>query len=155
MTEPCKPESDRSFQWMAQDRNILVLSSLKQRHSRLLEDRRGTLGSQGSRCISRDFFLAHHTLPTCPEPARQKMAQSPLNLSWASVAENGSISPQPVLSQRGRKWLNLPSTCWHWGGRPNQTQAIKLSGPDLIYPKRKARGLKMNLGPWKVNTKNE
>jgi len=26
------------------------------------------------------------------------------------VAENGPISPQPVLSQRGRKWLNLPST---------------------------------------------
>jgi len=31
------------------------------------------------RSISRDFSLADHTLPTRPEPAWQKMAQSPLN----------------------------------------------------------------------------
>jgi len=31
------------------------------------------------RSISRDFSLADHTLPTRPEPARQKMAQSLLN----------------------------------------------------------------------------
>jgi len=29
--------------------------------------------------ISRDFSLADRTLPTGPEPAWQKMAQSPLN----------------------------------------------------------------------------
>jgi len=31
------------------------------------------------RSISRDFSLADHTLPTRPEPAWQKIAQSPLN----------------------------------------------------------------------------
>jgi len=31
------------------------------------------------RSISRDFPLADYTLPTHPEPAWQKMAQSPLN----------------------------------------------------------------------------
>jgi len=35
--------------------------------------------SQPRRSISRDFSLADHTLPTCPEPAWQKTAQSPLN----------------------------------------------------------------------------
>jgi len=35
--------------------------------------------SHPRRSISRDFSLADHTLPTRPEPAWQKMAQSPLN----------------------------------------------------------------------------
>ena len=34
---------------------------------------------QAWRSISRDFSLADRTLPTRPEPAWQKMTQSPLN----------------------------------------------------------------------------
>ena len=35
--------------------------------------------SKSWRSISRDVSLADHTLPTCPDPAWQKMAQTPLN----------------------------------------------------------------------------
>jgi len=39
--------------------------------------------SQPWQSISRDFSLTDHTLPTRPEPAWQKMVQSPLNRSMA------------------------------------------------------------------------
>jgi len=43
------------------------------------------------------FSLADHTLPTYPEPAWQKMAQSPLN----GITQPGDIHGQPV----DRRWL--------------------------------------------------
>jgi len=42
-----------------------------------------------------DFSLADHTLPTRPEPAWQKMAQSPLNDTTQPVdsEEEGRVQP--------------------------------------------------------------
>jgi len=51
--------------------------------------------------ISRDFSLADHTLPSCPEPAWQKMAQSPLSGVTQPVdseEESGSLTMD-------RQWL--------------------------------------------------
>jgi len=57
--------------------------------------------SQPRRSISRDFSLADHTLPTRPEPAWQKMAQSPLNDTTQPVdnEEEGRSSTMD------KKWL--------------------------------------------------
>jgi len=45
------------------------------------------------RSISRDFSLADHTLPTRPEPAWQKIAQSPLNGATQRVDSEEGRSP--------------------------------------------------------------
>jgi len=51
--------------------------------------------------ILRDFSLAVHTLPTHPEPAWQKMAQSPLNDTTQPVdSEEEGRSPTT-----DRRWL--------------------------------------------------
>jgi len=51
-----------------------------------------------------DFFLADHTPPTRPEPAWQKMAQSPLNDSKQPVEIEGkSRHPQAT----DRQWLKI------------------------------------------------
>jgi len=34
---------------------------------------------------------------------------------------------QPALSQRGRKWLNLPSTCGHWVRRPKSNHGQRMA----------------------------
>ena len=52
--------------------------------------------------ISRDFSLADHTLPTRPEPAWQKMAQSPLNGTTQHVETEEGQS-----STTGTPWLRL------------------------------------------------
>ena len=51
--------------------------------------------------IPRNFFLADHTLPTRPEPAWQKMAQSPLNDTTQPLdSEEEGRSPTT-----DRRWL--------------------------------------------------
>ena len=47
--------------------------------------------------------LADHTLPTCPDPLRQKMAQSPLN----GVAHPVDIEDKIRSSTMDRQWLKL------------------------------------------------
>jgi len=67
------------------------------------------VNSQPRRSISRDFSLADHTLPTRPEPAWQKIAQSPLNDTTQPVdSEEEGRSPTT-----DRRWLieSLPHCC--------------------------------------------
>jgi len=57
--------------------------------------------SQPRQSISRDFSLADRTLPTHPEPAWQKIAQSPLNDTTQPVdSEEEGRSPTT-----DRRWL--------------------------------------------------
>jgi len=44
--------------------------------------------------ISREFSLADHILPTRPEPARQKVAQSPLNGTTCTTCGNQEERPK-------------------------------------------------------------
>jgi len=44
---------------------------------------------------SKDFYLADHTLPAHPEPAWQKMAQSPLNDTTQPVDSEEESQVQP------------------------------------------------------------
>jgi len=54
--------------------------------------------------ISRNFSLADHTLPTGPEPAWQKMAQSPpLGVQGYKLAPPG-VSPKPGQKEGGHTW---------------------------------------------------
>jgi len=53
------------------------------------------------RSISRDFSLADRTLPTRPEPAWQKMAQSPLNDTTQPV-DSEEEGRSPTMD---RRWL--------------------------------------------------
>ena len=62
--------------------------------------------SNSQPCISRDFSLVDHTLPTRPEPAWQKMAQSPLNGTTHSV----DIEEEGRNSTMDRQWLNKADT---------------------------------------------
>jgi len=55
----------------------------------------------GFNSISRDFSLAGHTLPTRPEPAWQKMAQSPLSDTAQSV-DSEEEGRSPTMN---RRWL--------------------------------------------------
>jgi len=72
--------------------------------------------SQPRRSISRDFSLADHTLPTHPEPARQKIAQSPFN-----------DTTQPVDSEeKGRS----PTTDRRW---LTEKKDLVLCGMGLLY----------------------
>jgi len=48
--------------------------------------------------ISRDFSLADHTLPTRPEPAWQKMVQSPLNDTTQPV-DNEEEGRSPTMDR--------------------------------------------------------
>ena len=49
------------------------------------------------RSISRDFSLAYHTLPTRPEPARQKKTQSPLH---------GTTQPVDIEEEGVQLWTD-------------------------------------------------
>jgi len=51
--------------------------------------------------LSRDFSLADRTLPTGPEPACQKMAESPLN-DTAQPVDSEEEGPSPIMD---RQWL--------------------------------------------------
>ena len=44
-----------------------------------------------------DFSLADHALPTRPEPAWQKMAQSPLNETTPCGQRGGRLKVQPWI----------------------------------------------------------
>jgi len=62
--------------------------------------------SQSWRSISRDFSLTDHTLPTCPEPARQKMAQSPLKDTTQPVdSKEEGWSPTTDRRWLIKKWF--------------------------------------------------
>jgi len=56
-----------------------MIAQWENEHISLLSSLWPGFNSRPWRSISRDFFLADHTLPTRPEPAWHKMAQSPLN----------------------------------------------------------------------------
>jgi len=62
---------------------------------------------QPRRSISRDFHLADRTLPTRPEPAWQKMAQSPLNDTTQPV----DSEEEGRNSTMDRQWLIEKKPC--------------------------------------------
>ena len=60
---------------------------------------------------SRDFSLTDHTLPTRPEPAWQKMAQSPLNDTKRPVdneekGRSSTLDRQWLIEEKKRKRIS-------------------------------------------------
>jgi len=65
--------------------------------------------SHPRRSISRDFSLTYHTLPTRPEPAWQKMAQSPFNNTTQPVdSEEEGTDRRWLIKKRLGLYVTLP-----------------------------------------------